>query len=98
MTPFTQKSYNIYDFLPIQEDIPQEFFQRHNNKYCAIVTKWFFHGLSKKEEEELTPVKGIDRDQALTHIWTILESFEPSHECKIASCAYLLKLWFELKE
>jgi hypothetical protein len=38
---------------------------------------------------------GINRKDALLHAITVLTSFEPKHEHKIAAVAYLMFLWFK---
>jgi len=53
---------------------------------------WFYKGLKSLE---LYPKQGIDKNKALRHIKAVMQSFEPSHEHKVAACAFLFEKWFE---
>lgn len=80
--------------MPNMDDVPKEFKGFHaNTKQNEIVSKWFFSGLP--EGTKFIPKEGIDKNIALRHIGTILRSFEPKHEDKVAACAYLFSLWFD---
>lgn len=57
-----------------------------------ITSDWFFYGLKNLK---LVPKKGIDKDRALRHMATIIESWEPAREVKTAAVARLFDLWFE---
>lgn len=81
---------NIEKLMP--KGIPKDFY-RGRTEQNDIVSKWFYNGLPKGTE--FIPKEGIDKNKALRHIKAILVSFEPSHEDKEASCAYLLSQWFE---
>jgi hypothetical protein len=84
---------NIDDLMPNQFDIPDEFKNYNSkNKWVSLTEKWFFSGLSGAK---FIPKKDIDPDQAIRHIAAILRSYEPSHEDKISSCAYLMSEFFE---
>jgi len=72
----------------IPKDIPEG-----HDKFEDIVAKWFFQGLP--DGTEFVPKNGIDKNKALKHIASILRSFEPKHEVKMAACAYLAEEWFE---
>jgi hypothetical protein len=78
--------------LPAWKDIPYEF-KRGHTKWNRIVSKWFFSGLPK--ETRFVPKDGIDTNAAKAHLRAILVSFEPKHEHKESSAAYLLSKWFE---
>ena len=54
-------------------------------------SRWFFEGL----KEYPAPKPGIDLRKAMRHLTAIQRSFEPKHEDKQASVAYLAGLWFE---
>ena len=82
----------IAEWLPKREDIPEDFWGE--NKYTEIIHKWFFSGA---EDIVFMVKEGIDKSHALAHIKSCLMSFDPPHEWKIAGCAYLLSLWFEIK-
>lgn len=81
----------IADFLPAMNEIPEEF-HSWGNPWQKIVSDWFFKGM----KEVPTAKAEIDAIKALAHIHVILRSFEPKHEHKIAGCAYLMSLWFEM--
>lgn len=79
---------------PATPDIPKEFYDRHNNRFCDIANALFFnggtlaqHGLQFKAE--------IDRAKAMRAIKAWLCSFEPAHEHKIATVGYALSQWCE---
>lgn len=55
----------------------------------------FFAGLVDIDSVQLYPKKGVDARKAWRHIITIMRSYQPSHERKIAACCYLLDLWFK---
>jgi hypothetical protein len=61
-------------------------------KWERFASQWFFKGA---DDSLLIPKQGIDKTEALRHIKCILGSFQPSHEDKDASVAYLLGEWFE---
>jgi hypothetical protein len=42
----------------------------------------------------LLPVEGIDPEKAWRHIQSLVGSYAPKHEHKMASCAFLTSLWF----
>jgi hypothetical protein len=83
---------NMKNLLPPMLDLPEEFTSREN-KWHDIVSHWFFRGLPSTTK--YTPKDGIDPNEALRHVGTIMGSFEPKHEHKTAACAWLLSLWFE---
>ncbi len=83
--------------LPERAEIPKEFWDEQNpyNKFTSLV---FFEG---SKENPLIPKSGIsDQDKKKAMLWwkALLQSFEPEHNHKIAGCAYLLSLWFDIKE
>lgn len=84
---------NLTDYIPNENDIPKEF-RKFNNKYSQFVSNWFFFGLAANNS--LKAKSGVDKAEALNHIKTILSSDKSCHEHKIAGCAYLLSLWFDL--
>jgi hypothetical protein len=81
----------IDGLLPKWEDIPAEF-KRSSNKWCRIVSQWFFSGL---DGAEFKPKPGVNKSKALAHIQACLASWEPAHEHKEAGCAYLMSEFFE---
>jgi len=68
-----------------------EFQPFYKSKFADVVTGLFFNGGSTREWEAKD---GVDRDQALRHFKAVLKSFTPSHEVKIAACAFMLSEWF----
>lgn len=83
---------NMTDFLPAAKDIPEQFWKT-SDKWSAYISSWFFNGLS----EWPIAKPGINFKIATAHIRTIITSYEPKHEHKIAGCAYLASLWFDEK-
>jgi hypothetical protein len=83
----------IDTLMPEYDDIPKEFKDRNNrNKWTNIVDEWFFKGLP--QTTFFSPKDGIDTQVALRHVNTIIRSYIPKHEHKIAAVGYLLSLWF----
>ncbi len=82
---------SIRDFIPKWEEIPAEF-KRDRNEWNDFVQGWFFNGV---KDATFTPKNGVDKNDALGHCATIMRSFEPKHEHKIAGVAFLLSQWFE---
>lgn len=82
---------NISHLMPSMEEIPEEF-KSYHNPWCKLFSEWFYKGIS---QSKLVAKESIDREKALRHIGTIMGSFEPKHEHKEATVAYLLSLWFE---
>ena len=80
----------VKHLMPKSADIPPEF-SDHGNVWNRLVSDWFYSGLSSLD---LTPKEGVDKSSALRHIRAIMGSFEPKHEDKMASCAFLLSEWF----
>jgi hypothetical protein len=79
--------------LPPRDVIPQEFTHR-NNPYHKAAATWFFGGI---DSAALQAKPGINRQQGLGHLASVLNSFEPEHDHKVAGVAYLMSLWFDLK-
>lgn len=78
------------DRMPEWDAIPPEF--RHGGTWQErLWTDVFYRGL---EAISLTPVEGIDPEEAWRHLMSIVGSFAPSHEHKMASLAFLTSLWF----
>lgn len=82
---------DVKKLLPEWASIPDEF-KKDSNKFCRIVLDWFYSGLSK--DVEFIPKEKTDPAKALQHIKAAMSSMTPSHEHKIAGCAYLLSEWF----
>ena len=85
---------NISHLMPPAEDIPQEFLNWNTrSEWQKIFSGWMFNGLN--EDTEFIPQDDIDPKMAFRHLKTIMGSFEPKHEYKEATCAYLMSLWFK---
>jgi hypothetical protein len=80
------------DFMPSKEDIPEEYRQFNRTTWSKVAEVWFFKGLYGYK---FIPRKGIDEQIALRHLSTIMGSYTPKHEHKIAAVAYLMSLWFK---
>jgi hypothetical protein len=81
----------INELLPPYADIPDDF--KHDyHPWVRVVVQWFYRGLG---ETPLQPVDTIDRSMAIRHLATVMGSFAPKHEHKIAGVAYLMSLWFK---
>lgn len=85
----------IGNFLPPEEDIPEEFIKnRYENKWAKQAEKWFFHGFDpSKSTVELN--EGVDGQKAFKQLHACLGSFQPKHEHKISGVAYLMSLFFK---
>lgn len=61
-----------------------------------LFNDWFYPpGIT---DLKLWPKEGINPEEAIRHIQTIMRSFEPKHEHKTAACAFLFELWFDKAE
>jgi hypothetical protein len=83
---------DIGKMMPAYGDIPEEFKNfNSSNKWLSLVKDMFFSGLKSLE---LTPKDGVDVTLAKRHIRSIMVSYRPKHEHKIAGCAFLFNEWF----
>lgn len=78
-------------YLPLWDEIPEEFKQHDHTKWNQKFNTLFFVGAQIK----LEPKKGIDPAKAWAHIRACMGSFEPKHEHKEAGVSYLMSLWFD---
>ncbi|MBD2076328.1 hypothetical protein H6F86_21075 [Phormidium sp. FACHB-592] len=85
---------SVSSLMPPYAEIPDEYRNRRS-PYADLTSEWFFSGLS---ENKIKAKPGIDEDSALRHLSTIMRSFEPKHEHKIAAVAYLMSQWFDIVE
>lgn len=84
---------SIKKLLPSYEEIPKEFKKFAGGpKWNSVVSDWFYKGI---KGAKWIPKEGIDTNKALKHVQACLTSFEPSHEHKMAGCAYLLSEFFK---
>ena len=77
--------------MPDYNEIPDDF-KKNKNPWVKFADKWFFSGADARK---LIEKDGIDRIAALDHLRVIMGSFEPKHEHKISTVAYLLSQWFD---
>jgi hypothetical protein len=83
----------VAPLMPPVEDIPEEFAD-YDNDWNRFVKDWFYQGIAG-DKFPLEPKENVDILAAVRHVVTILRSFEPKHEYKLAATAYLLSIWFE---
>lgn len=81
----------VMHLIPAWEDIPDEF-KEHNNLWHKIATNLFYLGAGTKSKFFFK--EGVDPEKALRHILTIMKSYEPHHQHKIAGVAFLFSDWF----
>lgn len=74
--------------MPTMAAIPQDFRDDHN-EWVKYVNKWFFEGFTGLFTRE-----DITGEAAYRHLDTIMRSFAPKHEHKIAAVAWLASRWF----
>lgn len=82
---------NTKNLLPHWNEIPKDF-QRERTPWNELAVRWWTGGL---RSATFTPKEGIDQLTAKAHIATILRSFDPSSEHKLAAVAWLMSLWFD---
>lgn len=81
------------ELLPMWDELPEEFQKYNYNKYCSAASSMFFEGLAKSG---VTVKPEFNEDEVLRHLLTILRSFQPKHEHKIAGVGYLISKWCDL--
>jgi len=81
--------------MPDLAEIPDQF-KEWSEPHNQIVATWFFKGMTDHQINSLNPRQGVDKQKAIRAIFSILKSFEPKHEHKMAACAYLLHEWFDI--
>lgn len=80
----------IDGIMPAMCDIPEEY--PNARKWQEMFSDFFYLGASNLV---FIPKEEIDPALAWRHVRTIMGSYTPKHEHKVAACAYLLSLWFE---
>lgn len=78
------------DRMPEWDDIPAEF-RLGGTWQERLWRDVFYLGL---EAISLTPAEGIEAEKAWRHLQSIVGSYAPKHEHKMAALAYLTSLWF----
>lgn len=81
---------NIAKLLPSIDSIPKEF-KDGKSKWNKVINDWFYCGLKKCK---WNPKEGVNPKDAIRHVGSVLSSFEPKHEHKMAGCAFLLSEFF----
>lgn len=89
---------SVNHLMPKWEDIPEEFRKASyssssRTKWNQLFSDWFFSGINSTDD--LVAKDGIDKNLALRHIHCIMRSFQPKHQHKEATIAYLFSLWFK---
>ena len=77
--------------LPEWDDIPDDF-KNPRNEWCVFVHDWFFNGWP--EDRDLFSREDVEPEMAYRHLPTILMSYEPKHEHKMAGVAWLMSRWY----
>jgi hypothetical protein len=79
--------------LPEWDAIPEEFKTNgRENPWVHFTNVWFGFGWPEKSELYVRP--DVEPETAFRHMHTILRSFEPKHEHKIAGVAWLMSRWY----
>lgn len=73
-------------------DTPDEFY-KPDNPYVKYAKTWFARGITASG---LKPKPNVQAMHAARHLATIMHSWDPKHEDKIAAVAYLMSQWFDL--
>lgn len=84
------------ELLPKWNDIPKRF-QGNNDMYCQFADAWFFGGWPGKKFL-VYPKGDVDPQKAIRHLYTLLRSYEPKQEHKIAAVGWLASRWLDIKK
>lgn len=84
----------VSHLMPPMNEIPEEF-REGGSVWNEFARDMFFEGLP---DLKLHMVPGVDGDTAFRQLRAICGSFQPKHEHKEATIAYLSSLWFEKAE
>lgn len=80
----------VQHLMPRPEDIPQDY--SRSREWKRFQAEWFFKGLDVKK---IKAKPGVDLTQALAHLSCIQGSYEPKHQHKVASVAWLASQWLD---
>lgn len=85
---------DVRHLMPPREEIPEDFKfgTVRMSPWAELMQVMFFEGAKL---DFLAPRAGFDKVKALRHIRAVLGSFQPKHEHKSETVAYLMSLWFE---
>lgn len=79
--------------MPKYSDLPPAFQDWTNHPACKFVSTWFLQGV---KIEDFPPARdGVDAKKARVALASILRSWEPKHEHKIAGAGFLANEWFD---
>jgi hypothetical protein len=81
---------NIRRLMP-PDTVERYLAKQYSRDWAAVAQSWFFNRL---DIERLSAKPGIDKLKAVRHLETIIDSFEPKYEYKVAAVAILLEEWF----
>ena len=86
-----------YKFLPPYDDVP-ETFKGDSNPYVRLANDLMYKGQPGPDTPSMTLRDDLDSvaDKIPDFMRSILGSFQPKHEHKIAGAAYLLSQMFKL--
>lgn len=87
---------NVEDLMPAPEHVPAEFWNEEN-KWVQLVHVWFYNG-APQDSKYYPSGAAIPTEDAFWHVQCILGSFQPKHEHKVATAAFLSSLWFSKVE
>lgn len=82
----------VGSLLPEADKIPKEFWSSQND-WHQFADRLFFHGWPTDMEIYSRP--DVDGQIAIEHVGTVLRSYQPKHEHKMAGVAWLLSRWFK---
>jgi len=85
---------NVVEHMPPWDEIPDEF-KRWSHPAHKVADRWFFNELVHNDPKpDFHPKPGMSAELAFFHIHTVLSSFQPKHEHKIAGAAVLIDRFF----
>lgn len=82
----------IRDMMPAEAEIPDDFWDG-SNPWVKLSRRWFFDGVGA--DDKFYARDGIDPETAYRHLSCIQRSWQPRHQHKEASVAFLASLWFD---
>lgn len=88
------RSVHVRELMP-QKHLLTRNFRAYNAPFIDMIDDWIFGRTPDKDR--FIPKDGIDRDTALDHLSRIVNTDRVAHDDKVASCSYLMTIWFEKK-
>ena len=84
---------DVWDLMPdYNSELLTPYWNSFHSESVKIVSRWFFQGL---ENPKFYPKEGVDAEKAIRHITAVMRSFQPKHEHKTSTCAFLIDEWFD---